>query len=682
MCGIAGLWQNQKSIDPSEFSSFVDALAHRGPDGRGEYWDRKSNLALGHRRLSILDLSDEARHPMASPDRRYQIILNGEIYNFLELRKELEDLGHNFHTQSDTEVLLHAYMQWGQDCQSRLNGMWAFAIWDSVEQSLFLSRDRFGVKPLLFINDPQYFAFASEAKAFLALSQFQLQWNDGVAVRAMQAPSSIEGGVQGILKHVQRLRPGHCGLFRPGGDFNVRRWWKTADHIQSLQLSKSEQIQKFREIWFDACRIRMRSDVPTAVSLSGGLDSSAVLVTLNKLQDSDQGLNRTYRTRKAFIASFPGTIQDEVKHALQVVQAADFEPRIYDVNARSAMSEIDTILFHTEEIYEPCVGPWEIYKQFRCAGVPISIDGHGGDELLFGYHHFAQMALQESILNRNPLAAYGFAKLLEDMYSESNGRAATDYFVKTLKHTAKEEVLNGIRSIPVLSRVLRRLRHLQNSIASQPAESLWETPAEPLFEANEVWEEARLAFPADLVSQRLYVDFHLMTLPTILRNFDRMSMAHGVEVREPFLDWRLVVFCFSLPRESKVSERGTKLILREALHEELPAKIRDRKSKIGFASPMKDWLKDRSFQNYLLDISGSKFFLETGLWNARHMKRQLEGSLRPEGAALRTDILYCLLGAQTFELFRRKQISYANTSQARKSVDSHRIEFRENGASL
>ncbi|HIM45918.1 MAG TPA: asparagine synthetase B, partial [Alphaproteobacteria bacterium] len=275
MCGISGLWNfDGAAVSPAVLENMNSLLAHRGPDSNGVY--REGALGLGHTRLAILDTGDGGHQPMSYGDGRWWLTYNSEIYNFLELREELAALGHRFESESDSEVLLAAYAEWGPACQTRFNGMWAFAIWDAKEKMLFLSRDRFGVKPLFWHFDGRRFAFASEIKAFLALPGFDAGFDGRAAATAILHAIPFEGTSHALLSGVRRLAPGHSLTVRLGQAPKPRRWWRTLDHLPDPPLGLGRQIAQFRELLFDACRLRMRSDVPLATCLSGGLDLSVV----------------------------------------------------------------------------------------------------------------------------------------------------------------------------------------------------------------------------------------------------------------------------------------------------------------------------------------------------------------------------------------------------------------------
>jgi len=393
VCGIAGIWQlDGRHVEHATIERFIAALAHRGPDGQGVLIDDAGRLALAHRRLAILDLSAAAAQPMRSASGRYDITYNGEIYNFLELRTELESVGFRFRTEGDTEVILAAFERWGPDCLPRFNGMWSFAIWDLRDRSLFLARDRFGVKPLYVLVEPRRFAFASELKAFLHLDGFEAVADpDALAARLA---ADFSGHV--LLHGVDCVPPGHSLTVTPEGT-NGRRWWNTLDHLRSVPRDLATQAEEFRELLFDACRLRMRSDVPAATSLSGGLDSSSVLCALAAAQQR-AGTNRQAPAwQRAFIAGFPGTSQDETMYATLAAERAGATPVVRQFSGNDFRTHIDAYLYQFEEIGGLFgIATWALYREMRRAGVIVSLEGHGGDELLGGYGLHVLLALLRS----------------------------------------------------------------------------------------------------------------------------------------------------------------------------------------------------------------------------------------------------------------------------------------------
>jgi asparagine synthase (glutamine-hydrolysing) len=524
MCGIAGIYSFKDAIGQKQIDSFTDTLAHRGPDGRGTYLD--GNLALGHRRLAILDLSEAGRCPMEylAPDgRRFLITYNGEVYNFLELKRELEALGHRFRSLSDTEVVVAAWAQWGKQALFKFNGMWAFAIWNCQERTLFLCRDRFGIKPLYYAGYNNSIAFASELKSFLALDGFHPALDQELAPKVLGNSYAYEGSTQDtIMAGVKRL-PGGCSLTVSGtGQAELSRWWETREHLPEIPARYEDQVQRFRELLLDAVTIRMRSDVPLGSCLSGGVDSSAISSTMAHLHRQKLGdLTRSPADwQRAFVATFPGTAIDERIFAEQVVRHTGSKPLYWVFDQEEGVHRVLDSVWSMEDVYGGLAVPVLcLYQEMRKAGVYVSLDGHGGDELLCGYTWY-------------------------------------------------------------------------------------------------------LDWPMSQVNENLYRDFHQTLLPAILRNYDRCSMASGIEVRMPLMDWRLVTFAFALEARAKIGEGFTKRILRDAMAGIMPESIRRRTAKIGFNSPMIEWFNG-GMVPLIEKVVRHPLWLESPFWDGPRQRDEI-----------------------------------------------------------
>jgi len=630
MCGIIGIWNfDGQKINSVELDRFTDSLRHRGPDGRGTHIDEKSNLGLGHRRLSILDLTDSGHQPMSYGDGKYWITYNGEIYNFLELRKELEGLGHHFRSESDTEIILSAYAQWGESCQFRFNGMWSFAIWDSEEKKLFLSRDRFGVKPLFYFFNGRNFLFASELKAFMALDLPIRPDFDLGMIAHFANNESVE---KTILKGVENLNGGFQLILREGKTPVIKRWWRTSDHLVDVPNSFEEQVEQYKELFLDACRIRMRSDVPIGTALSGGLDSSAVLCSMvNIRSDASDGQRLAEDWQKAFVFDFAGTRHSEKIYAQKVIDYTGAMPVHKEIDLGGIPAEdIIEATYAFEAIQEPTIGPWYIYREMRKKGVVVSIDGHGGDETLAGYHQYPAVALRDAVWPwRNNGRFVDIQATLKGMYDEGIPDGFGDLVIPS-----RFDVLKSM--FPVKQGLKRSLKRL---LEINPL--LYDSIYSAYGRGDDMWSKVNKENPRrmqiekfsshifDYLNRELYQDFHIYLLPRILRNFDRVSMAHGVEIRAPFLDWRLVTYIFSLPSKVKLSDGFNKHILRESMHGILPESIRLRKSKIGFASPMIEWYKN-ALKSFVLDSVNSREFLESEIWNGSVIRGFVEDCYRKE----------------------------------------------------
>lgn len=565
MCGFLGAIP---AADPQTFSRALGTLVHRGPDG-GAVWTDGDRITLGHRRLAILDTSSAGDQPMHGLGR-YHLIFNGEIYNFVEVRRDLESKGHSFVSDSDTEVLIAAFAQWGPACLERLNGMWAFALWDSQEQKLFLSRDRMGEKPLFYLHDGKRFIFASEQKALLP---FLGQVRSSPRFQQLcRNPYLYEGTEETLFAGISRFPAGHFGWFA-GGRLTKTRYWAPLQNRPDIPADYGQQVEALRALLLDSCKMRMRSDVPIGTALSGGIDSSAVaaaIATAGKAHDSER---MAANWQNAFVASFPSTVMDESHYARMVAQHLDIPLTEVVIDPDKSVAQLEHWAWLFEEVHE--VNPIPhilLYQQMRKKGVIVSLDGHGGDELFCGY--------ESSVLHALPAA----------MGSSADRRMVLGTYRDIHPRNAQFHGFSGI-GIPLY-------------LARQKVRSLMRPNPDPAI--------AGLAARSDSLNKHLLELAFRTVLPTLLRNYDHYSMISGVEVRIPLLDPRIVDFAFALPWSSKVRGGFTKAILRDAVAPWLPEEIVRRKTKIGFAPPIVDWMRG-PLRAYLMDEIGSASFRQATL---------------------------------------------------------------------
>ena len=550
MCGIAGiLVNNPADLDRADLSRLAAALTHRGPDGEGVWISSDGRAGLVHLRLAIIDTSERGHQPMQSADGNHTIVYNGEIFNFLELRAELEALGSQFRSDSDTEVVLEAWRHWGEAMLDRFNGMWALVIRDNRSGDVFLARDRFGIKPLLYSQSGGRFSFASEMRALRSLPYIDGAISQSVAKRLLFDPFSIEGSESTLLGSIRRVPGGHFAWLRKG-QLNVKRWWRTSDHLVQVPSSREKQAARFRELFFDSVRLRLRSDVSVGTCLSGGFDSSAIACAMAYVAtDTQPHLREAADWRHAFIASFPGQSNDETPEAMEAAAYAGVTPHVLSFEDKDPLAQIDTILADLDDVYIGLpTAPWQIYQELRSSNTLVSLDGHGADELMGGYRQAGQ--------------SFGFA-LRNQAARLAQGSLAIQHAIDSAKlATLSARGLNFLRG--------------HTLIAPRP-------PALPS-------DSDILPVHWGPLNRRLYRMFHGTVLPTILRNFDRLSMAHGVEVRMPFMDWRLVTYVMSLPDDAKSEDGRTKAVARNAMAGFMPESIRMARRKVGFNSPMPEWL--------------------------------------------------------------------------------------------
>jgi asparagine synthase (glutamine-hydrolysing) len=556
MCGIIGYTGD---FEREQLSKGLERIAHRGPDGSGVFYH--NDTALGHRRLSIIDVSDNAKQPFEVLDR-YVITFNGEIYNYLELKKELLREGFSFKSNSDTEVLLYAYVKWGKEFVKKLNGMWAFCIYDKADGSLFFSRDRMGKKPLFYYLSKKGLVFSSEMKGIYPFLD-GVKINYPVATSALNNSFGYETTEHCLIEGILRFPAASNAVYR-NNELKFEQFWDPETIKKEVPATYNGQKERFRELFLDACKIRMRSDVTIGTALSGGLDSSAVICTMAHLSKHDNAHTQK-NWQHAFVASFPGTALDETKYAKTVTDHLEIEADFVTIDP---LKDLDAVFYKTylfEELYYAPVTPFEqLYAQVKRKGVTVSIDGHGADELFAGYPFDMDAALIDSLPNKAQ-----FKSVLEAINNTLAQPADTDY-----KNKLKYALLNKYPFLRPFSKNL-----------------------------NLVPKKEQFGF----LNSVLFHSTFKTILPTLLRNYDRYSMMNGVEIRMPFLDHRIVEFAFSIPHTSKIRNGFGKAIVRDALADLMPQSIAYRKDKIGFNAPVNSWM-NKELKNWIGDLIHSTDF--------------------------------------------------------------------------
>jgi asparagine synthase (glutamine-hydrolysing) len=610
--------------------------------------------------LAIIDLSDHARQPLSYGNGRYWITYNGEIYNYLELREELTHLGHRFVSTGDTEVVVAAYAQWGADCQLRFNGMWAFAIWDARDQQLFISRDRFGVKPLHFSLHNGAIAFASELKAFLTLPWIDGGFDVEILSETLTNIAGQASSTYTLLKEVRQLQAGHAMLVSRDGRVCMTRWWNTLDHLPTIGTDLQQHADEFRQLFFDSCRVRLRSDVPLATALSGGIDSSAIACTISELGRLGKAALAPRDWQRAFVACFTDTPHDEQNYARAIVQHTGMTAHYERVDEATAVKNIERAIFDIEGIFShPAVGTWMIYRAMRANGMSVSLDGQGADELLGGYDYFVETALDAAMMK---LSRYSDLRTVwRGLIGEDIGRAGN------LRRLLKR----------ISGKTKRRLRHTLNRVSL----------LRPLLAVRASIRGRQSPLPSYLGPRRLYYAetdcrirgmtplqaalfswFHGSMLPTLLRQFDRASMAHGIETRMPFMDWRLVTYGFSLPETSKIGGGVTKRVLRMAMQGLVPDAIRLRTNKIGFVSPINAWTRG-ALNTWLRDVCASRSFLDSEVWNGAAVRMVLEQAIaRQTSVDWIWPIIHAHVLEQAFKVQARQYRSALGSSVQRRQT--------------
>ena len=629
MCGITGYWGYlTEDLAQATFEAFTHSLAHRGPDGSGIEHFANARLWLGHRRLAIIDLSERGRQPFSYANGRYWLTFNGEVYNYVELREELRALGHRFVSNTDTEVVVAAFAQWGPDCQLRFNGMWAFAIWDARDRQLFLSRDRFGVKPLQYSLHNGAIAFASELKAFLNLPWIDGAFDVDILSETLTNTLGQDSSVYTLLPDVRRLPAGHSMLVKADGHVRITRWWNTLEHLPRVPTELRQQADEFRDLFFDACRVRrLRSDVPVATALSGGLDSSSIACTISELGRCGKISTTPGDWQRAFVACFTGTSKNEQNYARAIVQHTGMTAHYENVDDCAAVKNIEKVIFDLEGIFwDPLVGTWMIYQAMRANGIRVTLDGTGSDELLGGYRRHVETALSAAIMNPFDFARYldlkqvlrGIDGSEETMHAGVLG-AIRPLVIHELKRLQLLEPLRDVRA---------RIRGLRSQLSRVIGSGVSEPALRPYLGVPHLYDKKldSQSFGMSPLQAMFFSYFHGSLLPTNLRHFDRASMAHGVETRMPFMDWRLVTYGFALPETSKIGGGFTKRVLRVAMDGLMPNSIRLRKNKIPFLSPLNEWTRG-ALSTWVRDTCASQSFLDSPVWNGRAIRKIVERAI-------------------------------------------------------
>lgn len=571
MCGITGIWHlSGNPVEKDKIQRFNDSLEHRGPDGFGTSFHLNGALALGHRRLSILDLSEAGKQPMTYAHGKLTVTFNGEIFNFIELREELKKLGYQFRSDTDTEVVLAAYYHWGKRCFDRFNGMWAMAIWDERTNELLLSRDRFGIKPLYYLyRKGQIFAFASETLAFKSLHGFDRTLNNTRFDSAVRDPIILEGRGETVFDQIQSLLPGHTAVLNNHG-FDFNQWWKIDDHIKSENQSLSESVEYLDYLLVESTKLRMISDVPIATALSGGIDSTTVFGYVNRLQTRDSRIPKD--SLSAYTVSFNGLESDELPYA---TEAASFFNKELNV-VRHSMDDFAEQLVKTQKMLDayspaPILAISEVYRGMKKDGRYVSMDGHGVDEILFGYRGMVDKVYYRAI------------ELGDTALAKQIGTVKIGLVHSSKRSVLKKRIDHDISAIDVsLSGNLKR------------AIDRWVYGATYLDRENKplFFDSRRHSFDEIIP----LLEFTQTTLPTVLRNFDRAGMMNGVEIRMPFMDYRLVTYLMGLSLDKKLQDGYTKYVLRESQKGKIPEDLRTRTYKVGVGNPLLLWMNHEKNQ--------------------------------------------------------------------------------------
>lgn len=562
MCGIAGILHtrsDRESLIEASARQMARSLAHRGPDAEGVW--TSGNIALGHRRLSIIDLSEAGCQPMEDVEKRFVIVYNGEVYNYLELRRELQGKGYVFRTETDSEVVLRAYREWGVGALDRFNGMWAMAIWDRERRELFVARDRAGKKPFYYLTDCDgTFYFASEVRAFRSLG-FRFGLNPQAAFDFLTQGTYGHLHGAGFFAGLHELPPAHYFIVRAGEIPQPRRYWDIPVVGECDRLPYDMHFQqRFRELLTDAVALRLRSDVPVGATLSGGLDSSTLVLCMDEVTGG--------APVHLFTSLYPGTAYDETKYFDSVVSKLE-RPIVHRVTppAEGWEERLGEVLDHQEEPFgdTSIVAHYHLMAAARAEGVPVILSGQGGDELLMGYPSMVNAYLGHLLAGRN----FARARTEISAWARNTGQRELRVLRNVLLHTLPLEARDRLRSAAVARLARRVTPALRELVTIRRFDSVRE----------------RTSFDSYVVQV-----FKRFSIPHLTHYDDRNAMAFAVEGRMPFLDYRLVELLFSVAYEALFREGFTKRVLRDAFRSRLPDEVRLRTDKIGFYTPLALWL--------------------------------------------------------------------------------------------
>ena len=571
MCGIAGIYNlNDEIIAPSILKSMIKIQKHRGPDDEGFYIN--NNIGLGHARLAIIDLSVAGHQPMTNENGDLWITYNGEIYNFLELRFELKKLGHVFRSNTDTEVIIHAYEQWGKECLHKFNGMWAFAIWNNQTKELFCARDRFGVKPFYYFFDGKQFAFASEIKALLCCPFIKKEPNDEVIYNYLLY-NRLDYSDQTFFCNIKQLRQGHYLHFQKNL-LELNKYYIFVFNSQVGQFRETvakEVGQKFIDLLKDSVKLRLQSDVPVGSCLSGGLDSSTIVCLINQLLRENGANNKQIGARqKTFSACFEDPKIDERKYIESIIQYTGAESHYVFPSGEKLWQEINDLIWYQEEPFgsTSIYAQWNVMRLAKQNKATVLLDGQGGDETLAGYPGYFISYLNQLFFEGR------LATLLQELFSQKKTLVFSINQIKRLFSKFGYRLPLKLRALSEYYQ--KKALKVMNPFFLKQYQSKKISRTRSWYRLN--------------LQQELWESGMNSGLQTLFKYEDKNSMAFSLETLVPFVDYRLVEFVFSLPACYKIHRGWSKYLLRVGAKNLLPTKIRWRKDKLGFATPENMWL--------------------------------------------------------------------------------------------
>jgi len=579
MCGIAGIISEKTSlVQEDRIERMTKILEHRGPNGQRLWINNEGTVAFGHRRLSVIDLSEAASEPLQY--LHYTVVLNGEIYNYIELKEELQNKGYSFRTSSDVEIIPAAYDCWKENCLNHFDGMFAFALYDSKEQQTFIARDRFGEKPLFYCAK---YLQRGKFDQFLFASEMKSLWAAGVEKQlngTMMLNYITLGYIHNPLKktetfytNILSLPPGYyLKIHVAEGKINMKRWYFMGDILgKGVETKEEETFEKFRELLFTSVKRRLRSDVSVGSSLSGGIDSSCILASVRSLTPKDSPFT-------VFSAIFPGFANDEFKYSKQVADHLGVQQYTVTPTENDWVECWDKLVYHQEEPMQSSsvLSQYMVYQLAKEKGVTVLLDGQGADEVLGGYKKFVHWYLQQIVFKDH--ATFKKEKKLLQQNGFLDKWGLGNYAASALP----------FRTSWILQERAVQQQNLHGSLNKDFLHTYQnkDTLKKPIVEKLE-----------DI----LYYNTFTIGLQELLRYADRNSMAHSREVRLPYLNHELVEYIFSLQSSYKIRDGYTKWILRKSFDSYLPKDIVWRTGKIGYEPPQQQWMQNRVIQEMIVE---------------------------------------------------------------------------------
>ncbi len=581
MCGICGIInKNGEKVNIGLIQEMLKTIHHRGPDAEGTYL--KNNFAIGHKRLSIIDLSDAGNQPMHFQGR-YSIVYNGEVYNYIELRSELLKQGYNFFSETDTEVIMAAYDCWGEDCLNKFNGMWAFAIYDDVKKILFCARDRFGIKPFYYFLNNDKFLFASEIKQILKVMPVAAKMNED-RVWDFLCNGITEWSDTTFFKDIKQLSAGTCGIFAlEKNNWQVKKWYNIEKH--HILNNYKKNVKVFKKTFLDSLYLRLRADVPIGACLSGGLDSSSIVCGISELFNNSVEIH----TISSCFDKEEEKKYDEQEYIDEVIKLTNAVSHKIYVNIEDIFAKLDKIIWHMDEPFTTTsiCAQWEVFEEAQRNNLTVMLDGQGADEQLAGYTGFYLPTFIEFLKKRKVIELYKAIK----NFDKKRGKVE-DICANSILEDALKNLFSNRKWWKILSKlkVYGKKKENKNDCGKKIPYPypLNKGTIKGIYNINDFDQ-----FTKDMIQ---------VNLQALLHFEDRNSMAHSIETRVPFLDYRLVEAIYDMPAEHKIRNGYTKAVMRSAMKGILPEKIRLRMSKLGFATPEEVWIHAHQeyFRNELL----------------------------------------------------------------------------------